>query len=69
MNLDTVLKCAQMAATKQEAFLGHVDQDILDLIAELTPAAEPVVAVPVEAAAEEAPAEEAAAEEEAPAAE
>jgi len=36
MNLETVLKCAQMAATKQEAFLGRVDQDIQDLIAELT---------------------------------
>ena len=36
MNLETVLKCAQMAASKQEAFLGRVDQDIQDLIAELT---------------------------------
>ena len=41
MNLETVLKCAEMAARKQQAFLGTVDQDILDLIAELTPA--PVV--------------------------
>lgn len=41
MNVETVLKCAEMAATKQRAFLGVVDQDILDLIAELTPA--PVV--------------------------
>ena len=36
MNLETVLKCAQLAARKQEAFLGQVDQDIQDLIAELT---------------------------------
>jgi hypothetical protein len=36
MNKETVLKCAQMAADKQRAFLGVVDQDILDLIEELT---------------------------------
>lgn len=45
MNLDTVRKCAEMAARKQEAFLGVVDQDIQDLLAELN----------APAAAEEAP--------------
>ena len=59
MNLETVLKCAEMAARKQQAFLGTVDQDILDLIAELTPApvveAAPVEEAPVEEVVEEAP--------------
>lgn len=61
MNMDTVLKCAQMAARQQEAFLGNVDQDIQDLIAELTPAApvaEPVVEDAPEPVAEEVPAAE-----------
>ncbi len=44
MNNETVLKCAQLAASKQEAFLGRVDQDIQDLIAELTAPPAPKVA-------------------------
>lgn len=36
MNNETVLKCALLAARQQEAFLGRVDLDIQDLIAELT---------------------------------
>jgi hypothetical protein len=51
MNLETVLKCAQMAAAKQEAFLGRVDQDVQDLIAELTAPPAPKAA-PKKAAAE-----------------
>ncbi len=35
MNADTVLKCARMAADMRKVALGQVDQDILDLIAEL----------------------------------
>ena len=35
MNLDTVLKCAKMAADMRKVALGQVDQDILDLISEL----------------------------------
>ena len=65
MNLDTVLKCAQIAADHRRAAMGYVDDDILELLAELTPAAvvqevvqvaEPV-AEPVEEPAEDAPAE------------
>ena len=53
MNLDTVLKCAQIAANVRQASLGFVDDDIQALLAELTPAVEePVVEEPV---AEEAP--------------
>lgn len=50
MNDATVLKCAKLAANQQQSYLGTVDQDIQDLIAELSaaPVAEPV--------AEEAPA-------------
>lgn len=41
MNIDTVRKCAEMASSKQQSALGYVDQDILDLLAELNaPAAE-----------------------------
>ncbi len=35
MNLETVRKCVEMAASKQLAALGYVEQDILDLQAEL----------------------------------
>lgn len=55
MNNDTVLKCAQMAATKQLAFLGYVDDDIQELIAELT--APPVVKTTAKASAAKAPAD------------
>jgi len=60
---NTIRKCAEMAATQQRSFLGAVDQDILDLLAELNPVEEvaPVVeetpAVVDEAPAEETPAE------------
>lgn len=60
MNNDTIRKCAEMAAAQQQAFLGVIDQDILDLLAEVAP---PPAAAPVEAVAEAAPAEEVAAEE------
>lgn len=62
MNLETVLKCAQIAADHRRAALGFVDDDIVELLAELQPAAE---AAPVEVPAK-VPAE---AEPEAPAAE
>ena len=59
MNNETVLKCAQLAARKQEAFLGQVDQDIQDLIAELTaPPAPKTVAKKVAAEPVAAPAAE-----------
>lgn len=35
MNNETILKCATLAAQQQQAFLGRVDLDIQDLIAEL----------------------------------
>lgn len=60
MNKDTVRKCAEMAAAQQRAFLGVVDQDILDLLVELAP---PPAAAPAEEVTEVAPAEEVAAEE------
>lgn len=57
MNLDTVLKCAKMAAVTRHAALGFVDDDILELIAELETPAPVEVAAPEEApASEEAPA-------------
>jgi hypothetical protein len=54
MNLDTVLMCAQMAAAKQLAGLGHVDPAIQDLIDELTIPVEqvPLAAAVVEPASE-----------------
>lgn len=52
MNMDTVLKCAQMAARQQEAFLGAVDADIQALLAELTPVEEPPEVAQAEAEAE-----------------
>lgn len=44
MNLDTVRKCAQIAADMRRSALGAVDEDILELLAELDapPAEEPV---------------------------
>ena len=70
MNNETIFKCAQMAAAKQMAAFGNVDQDILDLLAEVTPApvvqaavveavAVEVVEAVAEPVAEAAPAEEA----------
>ena len=49
MKMETVLKCAQMAAAQQESALGYVTDDIQELIAELTapppaPAPQPKVA-------------------------
>lgn len=38
MNLDTVRKCAEMAARQQAAALGSVDADIQALLNELAPA-------------------------------
>jgi hypothetical protein len=53
MNLDTVLKCANLAANKQLAFLGYVDADIQELLDELTAAtAEPAEVAQIEAEAE-----------------
>lgn len=41
MNMDTVLKCAQIAADHRRAVLGYVDEDIVDLLEELTAVTEP----------------------------
>ena len=50
MNIDTVRKCAEMASSRQQSALGYVDQDILDLLAELNaPAAEETPAAPTKA--------------------
>ena len=62
MNMDTVLKCAQIAADHRRAALGYVDEDIAELLAELTaPVVEPapvvVTEAVVEATVETAPAE------------
>ena len=55
MNLETVLKCAQLTAAKQLSALGVVDQDVQDLINELTPAVEIVVEATPETVVQEVP--------------
>lgn len=53
MNLDTVRKCAELAASIRLASLGVVDADIAELLAELNAAtAEPPEVAQIEAQAE-----------------
>ena len=51
MNLDTVRKCAELAASIRLASLGVVDADIVELLTELN-AAEPTEVAQVEEQAE-----------------
>jgi hypothetical protein len=47
MNIETVRKCADMAAQMQMAAFGHVTQDVQDLIDELNAPAPVAAEAPV----------------------